>query len=158
MKRTFFLAVVVLSAMVVSPFASADQHVKFSGSTDDLLVNTTACPDFVTPQPYGVLGGNNFMMNATWQGNYVPGQILELSTDVRGWMKGDGIDVNTGLTYALSGKFSAEGLSFDILGAGDFTIKRSDGARMTFSATFQIHGAGSPSLITASTTAVCTPA
>jgi hypothetical protein len=149
MKRTLFLALIAVSAIVMAPLASADRHEQFSGptsSTELLTVDTTACPDFVTaPQPYPVRGLGNFEMNATWKGTWVrePGFF----TDVRGRMKGDGVDVNTGLTYSLEGKFAEDVFVQDLLGRGDFTITRSDGARMAFSAVFQESGAGSPALI-----------
>jgi hypothetical protein len=98
MKRTLFLALIAVSAIVMAPLASADRHEQFSGptsSTELLTVDTTACPDFVTaPQPYPVRGLGNFEMNATWKGTWVrePGFF----TDVRGRMKGDGVDSTPG--------------------------------------------------------------
>jgi hypothetical protein len=149
MKRMLLLAVVVLSATILSPVAGADRREKFSGSTsfDPLHVNTTGCPDFVTVQPDPIKLGFNFTMDASWKGTWIPVPPFQtIFSDVRGTMKGTGVDVNTGLTYELNGKFSEDIFTQDILGTGDFKITRSDGAQISFTATFQVAGVGSPAL------------
>lgn len=159
MKRILVLALAALSVMVAVPLASADQRQHLVGSApnlagDRLELDTTACPDFVTPQPYGIHWGRNFRMDASWKIGYV--DAGGFWTDMRGKMRGDGVDLNTGLTYSLAGDFdSATSPGYDILGPGEFTIKRSDGAEMAFTSAFQWGGAGAPALYP--TDVACTP-
>jgi hypothetical protein len=157
MKRTLFLAVAMLSVLVTSPFANADRHETFSVSMTraDFLVDTSACPDFVTLQPYPTRPGFTLALQASWKGTF--SDESPLPTDVRGWVKGEGIDVNTGLTYSLEGKFAEDFLIQDWLGFGDFTLTRSDGARIAFTARFQNGGVPAPALWNDPDSVVCTP-
>jgi hypothetical protein len=164
MKRTARLLLVALAAVaVLAPLAGADQHVVFTGSSDHLTVITANCPGFATLQP-STPPSQAFLVpvyiDASWQGTWIlpSASGFPLISDIRGRMKGDGIDVNTGLTYSLMGDFSEDVLPEpDILGDGHFTVKRSDGARMAFDAAFQVAGDLSPILLTDTPTVVCTP-
>lgn len=158
MKGLLAASVVALSAILAaSAFASSSGgRIQGRGATDTLAVNTSGCPGFVTPQPYFLADGNTIKMTASWRYSYVwvedsPNPMV----DIRGTMKGEGVDLNTALTYKLFGKFSNDVFTSDILGGGKFTIRRSDGATMTFDAWFNYGGPGSPEVGGASP--VCRP-
>src|SRR5262249_60283845 len=107
MKRILVLALAALSVMVAVPLASADQRQHLVGSApnlagDRLELDTTACPDFVTPQPYGIHWGRNFRMDAWWKIGY--GDAGGFWTDMRGKVGGEGGDVSTGLTDCRAGE------------------------------------------------------
>jgi len=151
---SILVAAVASCLLVVALPASAAPRQHVDGESDTLWLDTSGCPDFVTQQPYVVPFGNTFRVSASWAYDYVDsGPVL---TDVKGRLRGVGVDANTGLTYRVSGKFARDVFTTDVIGMGDFRIRRSDGAEMSFTADFNLFGPGSPELFVIDGTVTCT--
>ena len=147
MRRTIAATVVVLATtLAVAMSAAAGSRLQATGNSEGVWVNTTACAGFVSPQPYEQNFDNNFKLAGDWRYSYTD-QGTGALVDVRGDLGGVGVDQVTGASYSLSGKFQASTISgYDILGVGRFKLRRDDGARMEFTATFNAQGYGGPEL------------
>jgi hypothetical protein len=132
------------TALVVLPSAGAEARTHVSGSSDAVSIDTSGCPGFVSPQSYFIPAGDTFQLPGLWSYSYLPGGPN--ATNVKGRLEGRGVDANTGLSYKLKGKFAEDTFFTDIIGVGQFVIKRSDGARMSFKADFNLFGPRSPEL------------